>query len=212
MQDHSPLQPSEEQPEDSSSSQENEKEAQLSQTPTHQDGSKSLRAELEAGSHQEIEEVSTMPEDMAREVTELRQEVARTQRQMAALSSQLSFTQELPIVQRKRGGCLSAWLVFVGISNVLLFIFGLVSISTPGSLSLLYLLSGVIALVGAVGIWQLKKWGYYTLMACYVAALVFSLLPLGTGSFGQSASPSVGTIIGMIITSVLVLKGWEAFE
>jgi hypothetical protein len=125
---------------------------------------------------------------------------------MAAMRNQLSYVQERQYtVQAERGGCLTAWLIFVGIANVLGLIFGLALISSAGSLSLLILVSGVVALVGVVGIWQLKKWGYFTLMACYLIGLLFSALD-------GSLNTVIGTIIGMAITSLLVFNKWGDFE
>ena len=67
--------------------------------------------------------------------------------------------------------------------------------------------NGAIALAGVFGSWQLKKWGYYTLIAFYVIGMVAGLV---TVRF--SASSLIGSIIGLSITSGLALNKWEDFE
>lgn len=122
-------------------------------------------------------------------------------------NSPLEPSQEQRIMQRERGGCLTTWLVLIGIANGWYFIFDLFSINMLNLFGLFNMVSGVIALVGVVYIWHLKKWGYYILMACYLFALLLSLQ-----STEALASSLVGSIIGMGILSLLVLNKWEAFE
>lgn len=158
--------------------------------------------EYGADKPQEIEKASVTPESVAREVTELREEVASTQRQMAAMENRFySRGDPQPVlIERERGGCLTAWLVFIVIANVAApFLLG-----TFGAFSLITLLTGVIAIAGVVGMWQFKKWGYYVILVCYGIALIVNL----TGSIGGV----VGTLIGVGITSALVLSKWDLFE
>jgi hypothetical protein len=208
MQDHTLPQLSEEQAKDRSLSQTHDEETPRSQTLSSQEMPQWLRSELEAGKQEGREEVGTTPEDTEREARSLRDELASTQRQMGTLRHQHSSVQEHPYtVQRERGGCLTAWLVFVGVVNVLALIFGFTMTNTLGPLSLLSVANGAIVLIGVVGTWQLKKWGYYTLLALYLIGFVASFLVVSVTVF-----PLISSLIGLGITSVLVLDRWEDFE
>jgi hypothetical protein len=123
---------------------------------------------------------------------------------MAAPHPQISSMREH---QAERGGCLTAWLIFVGIVNTLVLILGFAMTSTLGPLSLLYVANGAIALAGVVGIWQLKKWGYYTLLALDLIGFVGSFLVVRS-----TVSPLVSSLVGLLITSYLVMNRWENFE
>ncbi|HZU01746.1 MAG TPA: hypothetical protein VFA10_18900 [Ktedonobacteraceae bacterium] len=149
MQDTSSLQPPEEQPKASSPSEENQltqtsgEETPSSSAPSSKDLPQWLRSELGAGSPQEIEKVGATPEGMDREARQPHEELASAGRQMAALRHPLSSMPERQSpVQFERGGCLTAWLVFVGIANVLVLIFGFAMTSSWGPISLLYVVNG----------------------------------------------------------------------
>jgi hypothetical protein len=210
MQDTSSLQPSEEQPKASSPSQENQpsqtntEETAPSLTLPSREMPQWLRSELETGKQEEIEGVGATPEGTQREAGQLHEELASTGRPMAAPHPQISSMREH---QAERGGCLTAWLIFVGIVNTLVLIFGFAMTSTLGPLSLLYVANGAIALAGVVGIWQLKKWGYYTLLALYLIGFVGSFLVVRS-----TVSPLVSSLVGLLITSYLVMNRWENFE
>jgi hypothetical protein len=115
-------------------------------------------------------------------------------------------------VRQERGGCLTAWLVFLTIANVLAIILGFALTGTLGPLSLLSVVSGTLALIGVVGTWQMKKWGYHTLIAFYLLGVIVGLLSLAEQSGSASAGPIIGSLIGLGITSALVLNKWEDFE
>lgn len=213
MQDNPP-QSSEKQPEDLS------QEQQPSQTTESEEMPLWLRKEV--GQPQEAEQVSTMPDDSAaKEVTQLREELACNQHQLSAMHARLSPMEEQQYTApRERGGCLTTWLIFLGIVNALVLVFGLLSVSIGGLGGLdspLYLVSSVVVLISIVGIWQLKKWGYYTLMTCYTINFVFAILTLCVQSSSIGLVPYtvggvIGTIIGMIITYLLVHDRWETFD
>lgn len=201
MQDNSP-QPSEQRPEDSSQSQENREEGQLSQTTNREDLPKWLRAELGPPTS---------------EVAQLKEELARNQRELTRMNSRLSSMQE-HIVPHERGCWLTMWLVQAGIASILGLIFGFLSIST-GGLGFLAISTGgligglgflaiaLIALLGVIGTWQLKKWGYYTLMVWYVFVLALPVFP------GTNIEDGIAAAIGnMLFLSLLVLPRWRAFE
>jgi hypothetical protein len=216
MQENASPQPSEEQLKDSSASQEpqpsqaNGEETPRSQTLSSKELPRWLRSELEAGKPQEIEEkAGATPESPEREVRQFREELASTQRPMAALGNQSSSRQERQYVER--GGCLTSWLIFVGIVNALALILGMTS--PIGPLSLFYIANGLIALIGVVGTWQMKKWGYYILLALYLIGLVGSVLSMGSQSaLSSSAISMISSLVGLVITSILVLGKWEDFE
>ncbi|HEU5226724.1 MAG TPA: hypothetical protein VFU49_02850 [Ktedonobacteraceae bacterium] len=225
MQDNPP-QSSEKQPEDLS------QEQQPSQTTESEEMPLWLRKKV--GQPQEAEQVSTMPDDSAaKEVTQLREELACNQHQLSAMHARLSSMQEQQYTApRERGGCLTTWLIFLGIVNAtasfiflgivnaLVLVFGLLSVIIGGLGGLdspLYLVSSVVVLISIVGIWQLKKWGYYTLMTCYTINFVFAILTLCVQSSSIGLVPYtvggvIGTIIGMIITYLLVHDRWETFD
>ena len=119
-------------------------------------------------------------------------------------------------MSRERGGWLTAWLVFVAIVNVLVLILALTSLSTPGgAFGLLYLLVSVPALIGVVGTWLLKTWGFYILIASHIIAFLLDIVFLaiaGGGASTGSVVSVIGTIIGGIITFVLCTGRWEEFE
>ncbi|HEY7419250.1 MAG TPA: DUF2127 domain-containing protein [Ktedonobacteraceae bacterium] len=112
----------------------------------------------------------------------------------------------------ERGGCLTAWLVLLGIGSALVVLSSFVDFSRSAILGVLLLVGGILAFVGVVGTWQLKRWGYYLIMALYGLNVIFSLFSLLSGS---GSATSVGTIIGglvgMIILYLLVRGRWEAF-
>jgi hypothetical protein len=170
MQDTFSTQPPEELPKAFSPSQENQpsqtngEETHRSPTLSSREMPQWLLSELEAAKSQEIEDASTTPKGAERDVRQPHEGLADTGRQMAHLRHQTSSMQERQfIVRRERGGCLTTWLVFVGITNTLALIFWLVVTSILGPFSLLYAVTSAIVLIGIVGAWQLKKWGYYTL-------------------------------------------------
>jgi len=118
----------------------------------------------------------------------------------------------------ERGGCLTAWLIFLGIAGGLALLSGLLSVGGAGLVGVIYLLSGVVVLVGVAGVWQLKKWGYYTLMTWYTLNLIANILTFcAQSSSGGGAVPYVigtviGSIIGLSITYLLVHDRWESFD
>lgn len=188
MQNNAP-QSSEEQPEEISSSppaQESE-ETQPSQPPTREERPKWWRADLEATG------TSTPPSSMQN-------------RQSNTMARE----------RGERGGWLTAWLVLVALVNILVLILALELFSAPGgAFGLLYLLISGTALVGVVGTWLLKKWGFYTLIASHLIAflsdIVFLAIP-GVGASGGSVVSVISTIIAGIVTFVLCTNRWEEFE
>ena len=197
MQDTFSSQPPEELPNAFSLSQINGEKTYNPPTPTSREMPQWLLSELQTGKFQEIEGVRQSYEVLT-----------GSGRHMANLPHQLSSMRESRfIVRRERGGCLTAWLVFIGITNTLALIFWLVVTSTLGPFSLLYAATSAIILIGVVGAWRLKKWGYYTLLTFYIISVVAGLLTISS-----SASPFIGSLIGLFILAAFMLNKWEDFE
>lgn len=193
-------------------------EKQPSQTTESEEMPQWMRKEV--GLPQEAEKVSMTPDDsIAKEATRLREELASNQQQLSAMRARLSSMQEQQYtVPRERGGCLTAWLIFLGIAAALALVFGLLSAGNAGPVSLIYLGGGVVILVGVVGVWQLKKWGYYTLMTWYTLGLIVNILTLcvqsssGGGALPYAIGAVIGSIISLSITYLLAHDRWEAFD
>ncbi len=121
----------------------------------------------------------------------------------------------------ERGGCLTAWLILLGIGDVLAMVGALIAFSQPGYglVGLLILIGAVLAIVGVIGTWQFKRWGYYLIMTLYGINVVIGVISIcvssssGTPiSTGSSIGSIIGGAIGMLILYLLVREKWEAFE
>lgn len=88
---------------------------------------------------------------------------------------------------RKRGGCLTAWLAFLMLANLLLAIQYLIAGSVarqaiPVLPAWIVPLMGLLALancVFAIGIWKWKRWGLYGFIGSSLAAFVVNLMTTG---------------------------------
>lgn len=114
----------------------------------------------------------------------------------------------------ERGGCLTAWLIFLGIGSALSIVLALIAFGfsyvVPG---VLLLIGGVLSFVGVSGTWRFKRWGYYLLMTLSGISIASSILSLCAGSGTPTSGGSiVGAILGMLILYLLVREKWEAFE
>lgn len=197
MQDTFSSQPPEELPNASSLSQINGEETQNPPTLSSREMPQWLLSELKAGKSQEIKGVRRSYEVLT-----------GNERHLANLPHQLSSMRESQFIgRRERGGCLTTWLVFVGIANTLALIFWLAMTSTLGPFSLFYAATSAMVLIGVVGAWRLKKWGYYTLLAFSILSVVAGLLAISS-----SASPFIGSLIGLFIIAAFMVNKWEDFE
>ena len=155
------------------------------------------------------------------EVNHYRQEVARY-RQRATRAATYTYAQ-----QKERGGCLTAWPVFQSVCVALIAILGFVALSheAPARLTFpLFILfaSLVFVAISIIGLWNLKKWGYYMQMTGYTISLVFGILSLCSSSSAfyydrgtiltTSISGLVVTVLYMLILYLLVHNRWEMFE
>ncbi|GCE03168.1 hypothetical protein [Dictyobacter aurantiacus] len=108
----------------------------------------------------------------------------------------------VPAPRRKRGGCLTAWLIFnlvVVVALTLLYFMatlGAMANNTTTVSPFVFLLLGVVGIIGIVGLSLLlawKKWGFY-LVAGYV--LIGIVLSFVTGSVDvRTFTPLVGVVI-----------------
>jgi hypothetical protein len=115
--------------------------------------------------------------------------------------------------ERKRGGCLTAFLILMLIANPLAGLLYLLAGSTlahflPNVPQWAILTFGVLAfanLIFALGIWSWKKWGVYGFVGSSLVAFTINALTLGTISalFG---------LIGVTILAFLVRPVWTAME
>ncbi|HTI15382.1 MAG TPA: hypothetical protein VL461_12610 [Dictyobacter sp.] len=103
---------------------------------------------------------------------------------LAPVADAADVADTLPANRRKRGGCLTAWLIFnlvvIVVFTLLYFLGALGSLSgeTQSSLALGYFLLGVVGVVGIVGISILLAWkklGFYLLAGFVVANIVISV-------------------------------------
>lgn len=104
--------------------------------------------------------------------------------------------------QKKRGGCLSIWLLAVIIGNAFLALSSLTSISDNG---LIFLLS-LAQIVNAIAILNWKKWGVYGFAACILLALLV-LSSLGSGLYGF-----VSLIVQSSLLYFLVKPAWQFMD
>lgn len=114
---------------------------------------------------------------------------------------------------RERGGCLTAWLVVVLITNALIAFYYLTSTSAmqqvyPTISSGVFLLLAVIGAVNvasAIGLWTWHKWGFYLFVATSIITLVINI------GIGLPILSSLAGLIGVGILWYLLHKKWNAF-
>ncbi|MGV9003836.1 hypothetical protein [Flavobacterium sp.] len=123
--------------------------------------------------------------------------------------------------EKKRHGCLTAWLIFMMIGNALSsLIYFIISpkllepqgiVMTKEQMILLGFL-GIINLAFCVGLWYWKKWAFYG-FAISGSMMFLTNLNLGT----DLVSASLGLVGVLLLFSLLQMKkgeksGWEQLE
>lgn len=116
--------------------------------------------------------------------------------------------------ERKKGGCLTAFLIFMLIANALgalgYFIGGgAIRQLTPNIPGWAIITSGTLSLLNiifALGIWKFKKWGFYGFGAVSVIAFVVNIIS-GTPVY----SALIG-LVGIVILYFLVRPIWSQME
>lgn len=117
------------------------------------------------------------------------------------------------IAERKRGGCLTAWLVLILIANPLTAIYYLTSgsqvarvfPSMPGWVIPVLVVGAILNTIFGVGLWTWHKWGAYGLYASAAVALAINL------TAGLGATAFLGAI-GAVILYFLVRPVWTQFS
>lgn len=108
----------------------------------------------------------------------------------------------------ERGGCLSLFLGFIMVVNVLAILFicvmtGQISSSAYGNSGLVMIIFGLSILAGiaqiacAYGLWNWKSWGYNGLIFLYIVSIVINLI-------GNSLPSAGGSVIGLAILYYLM--------
>jgi hypothetical protein len=118
-----------------------------------------------------------------------------------------------PSEERKRGGCLTAFLILMAIANPLtglyyLFAGSAVQQALPTILSWVIPVLGLLALANfafALGMWNWKRWGVYGFVAS--TAIVFLL-----NAITISVLAALLGLIGVAILILLVRPIWSEME
>nr|BBH86796.1 hypothetical protein KTC_15470 [Thermosporothrix sp. COM3] len=144
--------------------------------------------------------------DERQEVEQLRAELTEYQQQIERLQMQLreSFAKAPP----ERGRLLTVWLLLLSafyLVNIWLVFMGHASTSQ--------LLIGTMGLIGIVGTWQFKKWGYGLLLITYALGLLQSCALATVAHNTPFALISlIATLIGAAVISLLVSLQWDDFS
>jgi hypothetical protein len=205
-----------------------EKQMQDTSQEQHSEPSKSvnlptwLRAEM--GDSPETQEKQTQgtPQEQPSGSPSSVNRIVWSREEMGTLPEQRPMrTRSYQAMSVERGGCLTAWLILLGIGDVLAIVGALIAFSQPGYglLGLLLLIGAVLAFAGVIGTWQFKRWGYYSIMTLYGINVVIGVISLCVSSSsgtptttGSSIGSIIGGAIGMFTLYLLVREKWEAFE
>lgn len=125
----------------------------------------------------------------------------------------MASTDPAQLVQRRRGGCLTAFLILMLIANPLTALYYLVAGSTiheylPNLPLWTIPCLGLAALANfafAIALWRWKKWGMYGFAVTTAAGFVINLLYMGTLT-------AVLGIIGVVILILLLRPVWNQME
>ena len=115
--------------------------------------------------------------------------------------------------ERKRGGCLTAWLILMLIANPLVAVYYLAAGHTvkqalpnlPEYAIPLLIFLGIANFVFALAIWSWKKWGMYGFACSAAIAFIINLTNLGVG-------PSLLGLVGVGILVALVSPVWKQMD
>lgn len=119
------------------------------------------------------------------------------------------------LVEKKRGGCLTALLVLILIGNVLAIIGNLaldaiVSDNLPSDIGNWFIplstIFCVINIICAIAILNWKKWGFYGYLFTSLAGFVMNL------SIGFSVIQSALGLLGVVILYLFLVKVWDFLE
>ena len=99
------------------------------------------------------------------------------------MSTNGSSSQKQHLTAADRGGCLTSWLVFIIIANVIYIFIFLANYSrfvTYGGHALwyfiVYILFDITILGGAIALFLWRRWGFYLLVGCSIMAIFLDIL------------------------------------
>lgn len=115
--------------------------------------------------------------------------------------------------ERKRGGCLTAFLVLMLIANPLTGLYYLFAGSTvrqalpsmPGWVIPVLALFALANFVFALGMWNWKKWGVYGFAASSLLIFVVNVIAIGF-------VPALLGLVGLVILAFLVRPVWNQMK
>ncbi len=115
-------------------------------------------------------------------------------------------------IEKKRGGCLTAWLIFMLIANSLTALYYLVSLAIgeglpgiPQWAKYILAVGCILNIVFAVAILRWKRWGVYGFGFVSIVAFIFNLAT-GLPIFNPIAALG---LVGIIVLVILVRPVWE---
>ena len=119
-----------------------------------------------------------------------------------------------PPTDRRRGGCLTAFLLAMMIINPLVAILylaagSLVQKGLPDAPSWAIPVLGIFCIVNlacAIALWRWKRWGFYGFVVSAIVALVINII------IGLPAHQIIAGPVGVIILYVLVRPVWDQLE
>ncbi len=126
----------------------------------------------------------------------------------------LSAASAVPDAQRKRGGCLTAWLIINLVFIVLftlIYLLGAIGATTnasaavPAWVFLVFALLGCVGIAGLIALLTWRKWGFY-LIVFYVISNVLLSFPLGLVNY-RTFIPLVG--LGILYYALRRNDVWE---
>jgi hypothetical protein len=115
-------------------------------------------------------------------------------------------------MERKRGGCLTAFLLLATVANPLVGVYYLAQGSAlsrllPDIPTWIFPLLGILSLANfgfIIAIWQWKKWGAYGFFTTAAIVFVINVLTIGAGAFTG--------LIGVALLGLLLRPVWDAME
>lgn len=126
----------------------------------------------------------------------------------------LSAAAPISDAQRKRGGCLTTWLIFNLVVIILFTVIYLLaaigattnaSAAVPAWVFLVFALLGCVGIAGLIALLTWRKWGFY-LIVFYVVCNILISIPLGLIDF-RSFTPLIG--VGILYYLLRRNDVWE---
>jgi hypothetical protein len=128
--------------------------------------------------------------------------------------------QTAPEDKRRHSGCLSIWLVLSILVCVIFFIVTFTGLNIPKDFFLQYtppsitfnvygfdlfnIAIDLLILIGAIGIWRWKKWGYYLLLGIYVLQFALDSIVVQLPHIINQHNYNFSSLLGLGIFYVLI--------